>query len=346
MGSAAGFFLPGRHPDRGFAPGSSAGLASRSFWHRGRRVRRSVNASVFSCPGTNSSDAGTKPGGKERKCLFMKMKNLLIVTSAFIIVGCGGGGGGGSDNLSDASGDGSSTAPPDAGPPTSSEPLKDNSDAPSYKVLLMGNSHAAGLRSVLENILASSQPDKSVDVQTVPGVAFLDERRNDGVSEEKLKSEPWTHVVLQAQKYSTTGSSSYPTTAAEFWIRLSKQLGATPIMFPEHPRRGNRLEGRTLFELHSGIATRENACVAPVSLVWDEVIFRDPSLTLHQADGNHASRTGIVLTALVFYQIITGQPVESVPELSEFGIDPETEQLMKEAVSSLLFTYPACAFEG
>ena len=118
------------------------------------------------------------------------------------------------------------------------------------------------------------------------------------------------------------------------------------IMFPEHPRRGNSWEGQTLWELHSGIAARENTCVAPVGLVWDEVIFRDPSLILHLADGNHADGTGLLLTALVFYQIITGQPVESLPELSEFGVDAATEQMMKESVSSLLFTYVPCRFEG
>jgi len=153
-------------------------------------------------------------------------------------------------------------------------------------------------------------------------------------------------VILQGQKYSTTGSTTYPTDAAEYWIRGSKGQGATSIMFPEHPRKDNSWEGRTLWDLHSGIAARENTCVAPVGLVWDEVIFGDPSLILHLPDGNHASSTGLLLTALVFYQVITGRSVESLPELSVFGVDAATEQIMKESVSSLLFTYPPCFFEA
>lgn len=117
-------------------------------------------------------------------------------------------------------------------------------------------------------------------------------------------------------------------------------------MFPEHPRKGNTWEGQTLWDLHSGISDRENACVAPIGLVWDEVIFRDSALVLHQPDGNHASETGLLLTALIFYQIITGQPVGSLPELSEFGINSATEQIMKASVSSLLFTYQACDYEA
>jgi hypothetical protein len=227
-----------------------------------------------------------------------------------------------------------------------SYPLADNSKSSAYRVLLMGNSHAAGLRNILERLLVLGQPDKTVNVQLVPRSSFLAERVNDGVSEQKLESEQWTHVILQAQKYSSTGNNSYPTTAAEYWIRGSKELGATPIMFPEHPRRGNSWEGQTLWDLHVGIAARENACVAPVGLVWDEVIFRDPLLTLHQPDGNHASGTGALLSALVFYQIITGQSVESLPAFSEFDIDSATEQVLKESVSSLLITYASCAYES
>ena len=226
-----------------------------------------------------------------------------------------------------------------------SNPLIDNSGASEYKVLLMGNSHAAGLQPVLEQLLVLGHPGKSIDVRLSPGFGFLADLVNDGVSEQTLESEAWTHVILQGQKYSTTGANTYPTDAAEYWIRGSKLQGATPMMFPEHPRLGNDWEGRTLWELHNGIAARENACVAPVGLVWDEVLFRDSTLQLHQADGNHASATGLLLSALVFYPIITGRSVESLPALSGFGIDIETEQIMKESVSALLFSFPPCFFD-
>ncbi len=269
------------------------------------------------------------------------IKKLLLFAGAVVLVGCGGGDSGNS-GASPTAGSGN---PNDLSRYTTSLPLADNSGSSSYSVLLMGNSHASGVQAILERLLVLGQPDKLVDVHVVPGFAFLADRVNDGVSEQKLESEQWTHVILQAQKYSSTGTRIYPTDAAEYWIRGSKQLGATPIMFPEHPRRGNYWEGQALWDLHSGIATRENTCVAPVGLVWDEALFRDPRLLLHQSDGNHATETGALLTALVFYQIITGQPVESLPELSEFNVDSATEQLMKESVSSLLFAYAPCAFE-
>ncbi len=223
--------------------------------------------------------------------------------------------------------------------------LVDNSDASAYKVLVMGNSHASGLYPVLIDLLALGQPGKPIDMRLSSKSGFLADRLDDGVTGKELESERWTHVILQGQKYSTSGVNSYPTDAAEYWIRASKRLGATPITFPEHPQEGNHWEGQSLWDLHQGIAARESTCVAPVGLVWDEVIFRAPSLSLYLPDGNHASSTGLLLTALVFYPIITGQSVDSLPELSMFGIDVATEQLMKESVGMLLQVYTSCEFE-
>ena len=273
----------------------------------------------------------------------MIARNLLFVFVAAVpLSSCGGG----SEQAPGSPGATDTTGPSVPSRYAESHPLVDNSGASNYKVLLMGNSHASGLHPVLADLLALGQPGKTIDVQLSSSSGFLDERVNDGFSHHDLESEPWTHVILQGQKYSTTGSYSYPTDAAEYWIRGCKQQGATPIMFPEHPRKGNTWEGQTLWDLHSGIALRENTCVAPVGLVWDEVSFRAPTLALHQPDGNHASKTGALLTALVFYQIITGEPVESLPELAAFGIDASTEALMKQAVSAALYTHVPCEFEG
>jgi hypothetical protein len=258
---------------------------------------------MFRPEGTICVNTGTKSFSVHSLDFFVLMRRLLVLLGSFTLASCGGGG----DSRSADSDTGNPAGSTEPGRYTTSQPLVDNSGASAYKVLLMGNSHAAGVAPVLEQLLVLGQPGKSIDVQLAPNSTFLADRVNDGRSEEKLESEPWTHVILQGQKYSSTGSSTYPTTAAEYWIRGSKEQGATPIMFPEHPRKDNNWEGRTLWELHTGIAARENTCVAPVGLVWDEVIFRDPSLILHQPDGNHAAGTGLLLTALVFYQIITGQ---------------------------------------
>lgn len=261
------------------------------------------------------------------------MKKLLMLVAVASIAACGGGSGIGA---------GDEPAPDEFSRYSVSVPLVDNSNASAYKILLMGNSHAAGLAPVLAELLALGQPGKGIEVQMSPRRGFLYELVNDGISEQLLEGERWTHVILQGQRYSTSGVNQYPTHAAEYWIRGSKLQVATPIMFPEHPREGQDWEARALWQLHTAIASRENACVAPVGLVWDYLMFEIPSLELYLDDGNHASDTGLLLTAMVFYEVITGQSAMSLPELSTFGIDAATEQTMKLVVSTINNNYPPC----
>ncbi len=86
-----------------------------------------------------------------------------MLAGAIFLIGCGGG----SDGLPDESGSGGASGPTGATGMityTTSVPLADNTNASAYKVLLMGNSHAAGLLATLKQLLILGEPGKSVDV--------------------------------------------------------------------------------------------------------------------------------------------------------------------------------------
>ena len=262
----------------------------------------------------------------------------LIRTLAFLLFGiCLSGCGGNSSSPEPVNEDVIATEP-------GGLDIPDNSASDSYQVLIMGNSHVFGIGNIVETLIQSSMPAKQLMILQAPGSKFLDERINDGATLPVLNSQQWTHIILQAQKYSLSGTVIYPTTAAETWIRLSKQQGATPVLFPEHPRRGNLVEGRSVYELHQSIAENEKSCVAPVGLAWDEALQRQPTLSLYSADGNHASETGALLSSMVFYQIITGEPAVGLPFIETFAADEATQLLLREVVSSILSLYPACQY--
>jgi hypothetical protein len=153
------------------------------------------------------------------------------------------------------------------------------------------------------------------------------------VTQQSLESRAWTHIILQAQKYSTSGMYSYPTDAAEEWIRRVKAQGAEPILFPEWPREGNTEEGQRVHDLHLGIASREPACVAPVGLAWEETIRAFPELDLYAADGNHSNINGATLTSFVFYEVITGQPASGLPYIPGIGVSADTQQKLRDAAT-------------
>ena len=76
------------------------------------------------------------------------VKKLAMLVAVFSVASCGGSG----SKISGDDGD-----PSIFDRYTVSVPLVDNSTAGAYKVLLMGNSHAAGLAPVLAELLALGQ---------------------------------------------------------------------------------------------------------------------------------------------------------------------------------------------
>lgn len=207
-----------------------------------------------------------------------------------------------------------------------------------YHLLFLGNSHSAAnqLPLLVATLIETGLADATAASERAPGFRFLGERLGDGVTEPLLNSQSWTHVVLQAQKYSTSGLYSYPTDGTEEWIRKVKAKGARPILFPEWPRRGNTEEGLRVHNLHLGISSREPACVAPIGLAWEESIDTNPSLLLHARDGNHSNLNGALLTAYVLYEVITGTAAGELPYISSIGVSADSQQKLRQVASDVV----------
>lgn len=223
-------------------------------------------------------------------------------------------------------------------------PIPNNQVVDDYQILLMGNSHVNSLAGIISHLISARFPAKQVTASSAQGIGYLSDRIKDKASMDKLTNTPWTHVILQAQKYSTSGGFTYPTDAAVSWIKLAKAQNSTPIMFPEHPRLNNTTEGLRVYQLHKGIAEQEAACVAPVGLAWDRAIALDPDINLHHVDGNHANTTGKLLTAFVFYQVITGESADALPYIEEIDVDELTQNILRQIASYALEQNPACDY--
>jgi len=211
-----------------------------------------------------------------------------------------------------------------------------NADGPGdYELLFIGNSHSKvnGLPELVATLIRTGLPGKTANAVAAPGLGFLSDRLGDGITQNMLNSRAWTHVILQAQKYSSTGRYTYPTDAAEIWIRLVKQQNALPVLFPEWRRKWNTEEGVRIHNLHLGISSRESACVAPIGLAWEESIARYPELDLHASDRNHSNLKGALLTAYVFYELFTGQLAADLPYIPAIDVSTDIQQKLKDVAS-------------
>lgn len=107
--------------------------------------------------------------------------------------------------------------------------------------------------------------------------------RSFGTALALLQGPRWTHVVLQAQKYSSSGQFEYSTAEAAALIRLARPCGALPVLFPEGPHLGVSETAR-IVDLHVSMAQAEPACVAPVGQAFDLAAQHHPALGLPALD--------------------------------------------------------------
>ncbi len=199
-------------------------------------------------------------------------------------------------------------------------------------VLFIGNSHTS-THDVPLRFAALVRADMSgakVFTKTCTSSPFLVDHANNAKTLEAIDNGPWDYVVLQAQKYSTTGKYHYPYDATIKLSKLAKQQGAQVIMFPEWGRQGNPDEAQRVHQLHHEIAEITGAHVAPVGLAWDRAQATHPGIHFHQDDGNHASPIGAYLTACVLYATMTGRNPEEIP--SEGDLQPSLQSIAWETV--------------
>ncbi len=245
----------------------------------------------------------------------------FCVTLALLLAACGGGSG-------DTQPGGVAPDPPPAA-------------SADISLLFMGNSHtvANNLPNMVADMVRAGKPGKTVAAVVAPGGMFLEERLHDAPTLALMRSQDWSLVILQAQKYSTSGQFSYSTAEAKELIRISRAQRAVPVMFPEWPRKDID-ETQRIYDLHVSIAQGEPACVAPIGQAWDLALARDPTLTLHAADGNHSAPAGAFLTALVLYATITGQsPLDLVP-MPRYPVELSLQETLRGIAAETVQTIP------
>jgi hypothetical protein len=241
------------------------------------------------------------------------------VLIALLLTACGGSDGSGQNN------------PPSGPAPASAD----------IRLLFMGNSHTSSndLTGMVADMVRAVRPGKTVAAVEAPGFMFLEERVGDSASMNLLRSQNWSAVILQAQKYSTSGQFEYSTAEAKELIRIARQQQAVPLTFPEWPRR-DVAETQRIYDLHVTIAQAEPACVAPVGQAWDLSISRHPTLALHAADGNHANPAGSFLAALMLFTTITGVSPADVPPLTSLSVDAATQEQLRAIASETVAAWP------
>ena len=188
-----------------------------------------------------------------------------------------------------------------------------NYERADYRILFIGNSHTSTCRmpKMVERML-NARSKKRVYCEICAN-SFLVDHAQSKVTTDRIKNKKWDIVVLQAQKYSTSGKYEYPITGALQLTELAKNHGALVIMYPEWGRRQDKSEAelkrcmneaKRIHKLHETIVDKSGASIAPIGRAWNAALTEHPEWDLH-SDGNHANELGAYLTASVFDKLIS-----------------------------------------
>ncbi|MGN7437025.1 MAG: DUF4886 domain-containing protein [Alcanivorax sp.] len=200
--------------------------------------------------------------------------------------------------------------------------------SPPLNILFIGNSYTF-FYDVPGMILKIAKHDKNnatpLHVRSVTyGGATLRQHWKNPKTKQIMQSQHWDILVLQEQslQYMYAKNIAQSHDAIHRFYKHTRPEKTDIVLFKTWPRQPNSAwysdpqyaknlrNAEAMFtEIHirvTQIAKRLNIRVAPIADYWYFTSLYYPDINLYSADATHASVKGSYLTALIFYQTLTG----------------------------------------
>ena len=72
------------------------------------------------------------------------------------------------------------------------------------------------------------------------------------------------------------------------------------------------------------------------------MIAIDPTIPLHAVDGNHSNLNGALLTAFVFYQVISKQSARDLDYVPEIAVSENLQTRFRDVAADIVEANPPC----
>ncbi|MDT0294560.1 T9SS type A sorting domain-containing protein [Mesonia ostreae] len=193
------------------------------------------------------------------------------------------------------------------------------------KVLFIGNSYTSvnSLPLLVEEMATNTGDILIRDANTPGGFRFLNHASNT-TTLNKINSEDWDYVVLQAQSQETSlGETQLQNEVYPYAASLSNAIRANyecsqPLFYMTWGRENGdatnceflpwvcTYEGMddAIRDTYVFMAQDNNAEVSPAGAVWRSIRENHPSINLYSSDGSHPSLAGSYAAACAFYTMI------------------------------------------
>ncbi len=203
-------------------------------------------------------------------------------------------------------------------------------------ILFIGNSHTSfeNLPQRVAQLIKRAKPEQKPYVYT-HSVATLKAAASDASCLSEIDTRAWDCVVLQAQEISMSGKYIYSNAEGIEIAKRATARGAKVFFFAEWGRQGVAGETERTEQIYQEMADASGASLIPVGQTWDRVLTAQPEMSLHAADGNHQSRLGAALTALVLAAFILDQDPNSFAGIADQSTTDSQWELFCEQSSTV-----------
>lgn len=224
------------------------------------------------------------------------------------------------------------------------------------KILFLGNSYTASnnLPQLVHDVAESTGDDITYDSNT-PGGYTLEGHAGNATTLDKINSDNWDYVVIQAQSQ----EPSFPTWQVEantfpYATELCDQIRANnPCSRPTFYMTWGRENGDqsncanwppvctyegmdSLLNLrYQMMGDMNSAYVSPVGAVWRYIRENNDEIDLYSGDGSHPSQAGSYAAACTFYAILLEKDPTNITY--DFTLNAETADYIKQAAKTVAF---------
>ena len=217
------------------------------------------------------------------------------------------------------------------------------------RILFIGNSYTAGIRSTLVAFVKKS-PHRKVDLEFItPGGRDLHFHASQTETIKRIREGKWDIVVLQDQ-------SQTPAALRDRFLNASKRLheiiaksGATTVYYETWGRRDGDKQNKEQFptyekmqdalsSAYQNAAERDEAILVPVGQAWRRVRKEQPQLgrELYRGDGSHPSASGAYVATICFYSRLLDADPEKVKYVG--NLKPAIADKLRAAAVEVLKT--------
>ncbi len=177
------------------------------------------------------------------------------------------------------------------------------------QVLFYGNSYTFynNMPGMFEKLVTSNFPRHEVHIKnfTFNG-ATLESIYNHPDFKMTLNEQKWDYVVLQEQSRRPITDFDLMRKYAGKLNRIITESGAETIFFMTWGRKSNPGMIKQLAESYKDVTKNNRAMLAPVGLIWHNLINMYPKIELYDSDGSHPNIYGSYLCLVTIYQTIFG----------------------------------------